>query len=203
MAPTRILCFHPMAANKDKFEKALSELKSLVGDHVEFHFLNAPNKLEINMKGFEEAYGWFGAKGKAPTEFNWSDFQDPNSSYEGLDESIQAAKKFIEELGGVDGYLGFSQGGAFAQILNCVHHVNFIIVISGFATSRGSIINDESYLLNVYGTIDKQVPNNMSTKIQEYYSAFVNFQHSGSHVIPKGKDLETIVDFIKSKKLTQ
>ncbi|OWP03929.1 hypothetical protein B2J93_177 [Marssonina coronariae] len=47
----------------------------------------------------------------------WKKSDTPDGLYEGLEEGLETVRRAIEEVGGVDGVIGFSQGAAFAGLV--------------------------------------------------------------------------------------
>ncbi|PBP24405.1 dihydrofolate reductase [Diplocarpon rosae] len=59
-----------------------------------------------------------GGKGEEPDAWAWWKKSDaPDGLYEGLEEGLETVRQTIEEAGGVDGVIGFSQGAALAGLV--------------------------------------------------------------------------------------
>ncbi|KAK8071529.1 hypothetical protein PG996_004877 [Apiospora saccharicola] len=70
-----------------------------------------------DIPGYEPPEGASAEDGDEPTD-NWGWFQhdEGTGAYRRFDEGMQRVADAIRDAGGVDGVLGFSQGGAFAQL---------------------------------------------------------------------------------------
>merc|ERR1712131_383758 len=187
MSPLRILCIHGYRQNSNSFREKTGALRKLLKKQVELVYMSAPHRVpaaEAQMTGQEN--GGAGAGGDEDQRGWW--FSDPQKqsfdagqqcpSSLGLEESVEAVRAAVKDLGPFDGVLGFSQGAALVAMLCSLQEQNpepelrfrFAILVAGFRSlcSEHQRFYDfpggptSMPSLHVFGLEDRVIPDPMS-----------------------------------------
>lgn len=116
----------------------------------------------------------------------------------GLEQSLEAVRMSVKELGPFDGILGFSQGAALVamlcslqeQKLDPIFTFRFAILVAGFRSAcaqhqyfyEGVKIMVPS--LHVYGQYDKVIQEQMSQALLPLFVETRILTHQGGHFVP-------------------
>lgn len=204
-APLRVLCIHGYRQNSDSFRDKTGALRKLLKKHVEWVYINAPHSVSQRMdvlqgqeqkevaKDEEDPRGWWFSDVQARS----FDAGQVCEASLGLEESLEAVKKAVRELGPFDGILGFSQGAALVAMVCALQEqvspdfkFQFAILVAGFQSVcaqherfyTGTALTIPS--LHVFGQKDGVIPDRLS---RELLSRFENPQvltHPGGHFVP-------------------
>lgn len=116
----------------------------------------------------------------------------------GLDESLDAVRVAVKDLGPFDGILGFSQGAALVAMvcalqerkLEPVFNFRFAVLVAGFrsaCTQHQHFYEDLQITLpslHVFGQEDKVIPEPMSRDLLSMFPEANTLVHPGGHFIP-------------------
>ncbi|KAG1970283.1 esterase OVCA2 [Pimephales promelas] len=217
--PLRILCIHGYRQNANSFREKTGALRKLLKKLVELVYISAPHEVpaiqnETNQEpektasgGEEDQRGWWFSDVQA-RGFNAK--QECESSL-GLEESIEAVKTAVKDLGPFDGILGFSQGAALVAMLCALQEQNlqpdfnfrFAIVVAGFRSAcsqhqrfyKGPALTIPS--LHVFGQDDRVIPEEMSRNLLPAFDGAQILLHPGGHFVPaKSSHRQTYQDFL-------
>lgn len=158
--------------------------------------------------GEEDQRGWWFSDVQARS-FNAK--QECESSL-GLEESIEAVKTAVKDLGPFDGILGFSQGAALVAMLCALQeqklqpdfNFRFAILVAGFRSAcsqhqqfyKGPVITIPS--LHVFGQDDRVIPEEMSRDLLPAFDGAQILFHPGGHFVPAASShRQTYQDFLK------
>lgn len=214
--PLRILCIHGYRQNGSSFREKTGALRKLLKKQVELVYMNAPHCVpqlsdanENGAGGEEDQRGWWFSDTQARS-FNAG--QQCQSSL-GLEESVEAVKAAVKDLGPFDGILGFSQGAALVAMLCSLQQQNlephflfrFAILVAGFQSACSEhqrFYNPSAPVLiptlHVFGQEDRVIPDRMS---RELLTAFQNpevLTHPGGHFVPAASaHRQTYQEFLK------
>ncbi len=130
-----------------------------------------------------------------PLVINWMDHYLRETVLYHLDDSFESFITFGKKIGGVDGIIGFSQGGCFVDYICKLHAINrvpfdikFAIFISAKTFNRiGWECNNvvpSIDTLHIYGTNDAIIPPTQSENLSTMYINKEILNHKGSHVVP-------------------
>uniref|UniRef100_A0A3B1K5F1 Esterase OVCA2 n=1 Tax=Astyanax mexicanus TaxID=7994 RepID=A0A3B1K5F1_ASTMX len=156
--------------------------------------LNSQDQENSSSAGDEDQRGWWFSDVQA---HSFDARQDCESSL-GLDESLEAVRVAVKELGPFDGILGFSQGAALVamvcalqeQKLEPAFSFRFAVLVAGFRSAcaqhqhfyEGLEITLPS--LHVFGQEDKVIPEQMSRELLPTFPGAHILVHPGGHFIP-------------------
>ncbi|XP_061077313.1 esterase OVCA2 [Conger conger] len=211
--PLRILCIHGYRQNSDSFRDKTGALRKLLKKQVEWVYMNAPHSVSQRMdvvqeqeqkesKAEEDSRGWWFSDVQARS----FDAGEVCKASLGLEESLEAVKKAVQELGPFDGILGFSQGAALVAMVCALQDFKFrfAILVAGFKSMcseherfyTGAALTIPS--LHVFGEKDGVIPDKLS---RELLSRFENPQvltHPGGHFVPAtSAHRQTYQEFLK------
>ncbi|XP_051765310.1 esterase OVCA2 [Ctenopharyngodon idella] len=218
--PLRILCIHGYRQNGNSFREKTGALRKLLKKQVELVYISAPHQVpaiqnETNQEpeksarsGEEDQSGWWFSDVQARS-FNAK--QECESSL-GLEESIEAVKTAVKDLGPFDGILGFSQGAALVAMLCALQeqklqpdfNFRFAILVAGFRSAcsqhqrfyKGPVITIPS--LHVFGQDDRVIPEEMSRDLLPAFDGAQILFHPGGHFVPAASShRQTYQDFLK------
>ncbi|XP_067255294.1 esterase OVCA2 [Chanodichthys erythropterus] len=218
--PLRILCIHGYRQNGNSFREKTGALRKLLKKQVELVYISAPHQVpaiqnETNQEpeksarsGEEDQRGWWFSDVQARS-FNAK--QECESSL-GLEESIEAVKTAVKDLGPFDGILGFSQGAALVAMLCALQeqklqpdfNFRFAILVAGFRSAcsqhqrfyKGPAITIPS--LHVFGQDDRVIPEEMSRDLLPAFDGAQILFHPGGHFVPAASShRQTYQDFLK------
>ncbi|XP_051972032.1 esterase OVCA2-like [Xyrauchen texanus] len=216
--PLRILCIHGYRQNSNTFREKTGALRKLLKKQVELVYISAPHQVpaikhETNQElekggGDEDQRGWWFSDVQARS-FNAN--QECESSL-GLEDSLEAVKIAVKELGPFDGILGFSQGAALVAMLCALQehklepdfNFRFAILVAGFRSVcsqhqrfyKGPAITIPS--LHVFGQDDRVIPEQMSRDLLPTFDGAQILVHPGGHFVPAASaHRQTYQDFLK------
>ncbi|KAK9378105.1 serine hydrolase FSH [Kockiozyma suomiensis] len=213
MSAGKILFLHGYTQSGPVFAKRSAGLRKALGKlGFTTHYATAPISRLVPLDAPEEERQALFAKGfKEEDSYAWFVQNDATGEYDGIEESWDVLKSYIEKEGPFVGVVGFSQGAVLGSML--VHTLSrlaptqegfkFAVLVSGFrARCPGS---DECYpitipTLHVMGEADTIVSNEKS---QTLVDACVEDQrkvyvHAGGHFVPSNKDaVSAVTGFIK------
>lgn len=123
--------------------------------------------------------------------------QESESSF-GLEQSLEAVRIAVKELGPFDGILGFSQGAALVamlcslqeQKLDPTFNFRFAILVAGFRSACAQHqcfykgVNIAMPSLHVYGQYDKVIQEQMSRDLLPLFQGAHILNHQGGHFVP-------------------
>ncbi|ROL54227.1 Esterase OVCA2 [Anabarilius grahami] len=219
--PLRILCIHGYRQNGNSFREKTGALRKLLKKQVELVYISAPHQVpaiqnETNQEpeksarsGEEDQRGWWFSDVQARS-FNAK--QECESSL-GLEESVEAVKTAVKDLGPFDGILGFSQGAALVAMLCALQeqklqpdfNFRFAILVAGFRSAcsqhqrfyKGPVITIPS--LHVFGQDDRVIPEEMSRDLLPAFDGAQILFHPGGHFVPAASShRQTYQDFLKT-----
>ncbi|KAI9088773.1 hypothetical protein DFS34DRAFT_654777 [Phlyctochytrium arcticum] len=111
----KVLCLHGQGSNKLHLRQQLREIIHLLQNDVDFVFTQAsfPKDNPDLTKFYDmDWYEWFSTD-KSPPSLH-------------LQKSVDLIQKTIQNLGGIDGILGFSQGAAMIELMDNLSHQGII-----------------------------------------------------------------------------
>lgn len=202
-----IVCLHGFTQNSEIIKKKLSGLiKS--NDKISLHFLEGSVKLPSDQNSIMRAYWTYSIED--PLSANWIDHYNSESVLYNLDESLKSFIELGNKIGGIDGVIGFSQGGCFADYICKLHASNqisfkikFAIFISAETFNRPGYDFDSIIptidTLHIYGMADSIIPPNMSEVLSAMYVNREVLVHKGAHVIPSNSVAKTAVKKLLAK----
>lgn len=205
-----IICFHGFTQNASTFEKKLSKLLKAVKNDIKQHYLEGIVNLPTTEQTASKAYWVYSIED--PLNVSWLDHYKENTNIYFLKESLDAFLELVNKIGRVDGIIGFSQGGCFADYICKLQElkqiscdIKFVIFISAKYFDRSGyledkIINPTIKSLHIYGKSDQIIPPKLSQKLSEYYPNKTVFVHDGAHIIPSNSAAKTTLkEFIKNQ----
>ena len=204
----KILCLHGYRQNETTFRERTGALRKLLKRNADFFFISAPHVIpeEENLKRplEQQERGWF--------------FSRPGKAYKGtdetdlcigLEESLEAVRHAVSELGPFDGVLAFSQGASLASMFcyyrdsNPELHFQFMIFFSGFKSglkphSHMYTTEFQCPSFHTMGASDSIIPPQLSRELAATFQDSVTYNHEGGHFIPASPMLRTALqDFLK------
>ncbi|KAF2966591.1 hypothetical protein GQX73_g6970 [Xylaria multiplex] len=121
---------------------------------------------------------------------NWSWFRKDEASglYRGIEDGMRVIASTIREAGGVDGVLGFSQGGCMAAL-----PLKFGVIYSGFYATPANLqwLYDPAIAtptLHFLGGLDTVVEEKRSQALFERCRDPMVLTHPGGHYVPVARD---------------
>lgn len=208
-----IICLHGFTQNNDVFEKKLSKLtKSIKG--INLYFLEGSvDLMPVNntpVLSKEEDIGaistgcnrqkayWIYNK-ENPINADWTDHYKPGTKIFHLEDSLEEFIKLGKKIGGIDGIIGFSQGGCFTDYICKMHaqgkipfdtkfDIKFAVFIAAEEFSRPDCdfadVKPKISTLHMFGAVDTIIPLKMSSQLAKSYPISQTFIHTGAHVVP-------------------
>jgi predicted esterase len=207
MRKARVLCLHGYAQNAEFFRSRLGALrKALKSVVADFHFIDAPHAATAEFLGDVPedrgaALGWFN-----PKETTKGARPAISREYVGLEASLRAVRRAVEEHGPFDGVLGFSQGGTIAALC-CLRPelwwegphspFGFAVLFSAFEPRDASFAlaaspSDPPVVLpsfHCFGLADPSVPPASSKRVAARFSGAREHEHEGGHGVPSDAQL--------------
>lgn len=131
----------------------------------------------------------------------------------GLEESLEAVRTAVKELGPFDGILGFSQGAALVAMICALQEqkaepsfqFRFAILVAGFRSicAQHNHFYEQVEImlptLHVFGQDDKVIPQQMSRDLMPIFPAAQVLCHPGGHFVPAASaHRPTYQEFLKS-----
>lgn len=216
--PKNIVCFHGFAQNSDTMKKRLSKLFRVKKNYNLVYMDGA-----VKLPG-ENSFAYWVHSREDPLNIDWNDHSKDGTILYGIDDSL---KKFIElgnSLGQIDGIIGFSQGGCFADYICKLHanghvpllsegekvdllpfNINFAIFISSrnFDRCGYNLAKPTIRSLHIYGDGDTIIPPNLSKDLSETYPANEKqiIIHRGAHIIPSTSETKAAIKKFLDKKI--
>ncbi|XWV26946.1 hypothetical protein QJ857_gp0103 [Tupanvirus soda lake] len=194
-----VICLHGFTQNSSILQKKLMKLvKSIKG--LSFYFLDGCAELPKTDENESRAY-WVYDKEK-PLDVDWSNHYKENTTIHYLDDSFKAFLELAKKLGRVDGIIGFSQGGCFADYICKMHakgmvpfDLRFAVFIASEHFNRPGCDFDNVkpiiQTLHMYGKNDTVIPEHMSELLTKSYPNKDIFIHNGAHIIPSTSAAKT------------
>jgi len=180
----RILALHGYQTSSKIFYLQSNYLRKILNKDFNIEWLvpNAP--FDSNNDSADLVKQYFD-----PPYFYWY----TKKEYQGIDESIN----YIKSLGKVDGIIGFSQGGCFAQILSRIIKPKFVITICGVDPINEKYKKiSEIPSLHIIGKQDEF--RERSELLTNYFLNPNIIYHTGKHTFPPNKEIyDQIKEFIQ------
>ncbi|KAI1904442.1 hypothetical protein AGOR_G00005690 [Albula goreensis] len=204
--PLRILCIHGYRQNSGSFRDKTGALRKLLKKQVEWVYMTAPHSVPQRTevvqeqdqkemaKDEEDSRGWWFSDVQARS-FNAGQVCEASL---GLEESLEAVKKAVKELGPFDGILGFSQGAALVAMVCALQEHNvpsdfqfrFAILVAGFRSAcaqhekfyTGTTLTIPS--LHVFGQKDNVISDSLSRELLPRFENPMVLTHPGGHFVP-------------------
>ena len=203
ITPLDIICLHGFSQNSQILKKKLSNLiKS--NQNIKLHYLDGFVSLPSETND-AKAY-WIYSK-ENPLDVTWTNHYDNSIYY--LEDSFNSFIELGNKIGKVDGIIGFSQGGFFADYICKMHaignvpfDIKFSIFISAGNFTRPGYefdIQPSIETLHIIGEKDSIIPLELSKELSECYLNKEVFIHKGSHVIPSNSAAKNVVRNLLSK----
>jgi predicted esterase len=194
-----IVCLHGFTQNSEIFKKKLSNLiKS--NKNINLYYLNGSVVLPSDPNTNSRAYWTYSEEN--PSEANWMDHYKTDTILYHLDDSLESFINLGKEIGNIDGIIGFSQGGCFADYICKMHAIDkipfdikFVVFIAAESFNRPGNefynVNPVIQSLHIYGMMDTIIPSVMSEALSQSYANKEIFVHKGAHVIPSNSAAKT------------
>ncbi|XP_029544940.1 esterase OVCA2 isoform X1 [Oncorhynchus nerka] len=220
-APLRILCIHGYRQNSGSFREKTGALRKLLKKYVELVYMSAPHRVqqtgdaaqgkenEVGPGGDEAPRGWW----FSDTQARSFDARQQCQASLGLEESVEAVRTAVKDLGPFDGVLGFSQGAALVAMLCSIQEQNlepqfqfrFAILVAGF---RSACLEHQGFYgspaplaipsLHVFGQEDQVISDRMSRELLPLFQEPQVLTHSGGHFVPAASaHRQTYQEFLK------
>jgi hypothetical protein len=201
-----VVCLHGFTQNADIMYKKLTGLvKPCTKIHC--HYLEGtivlPPTPDADIKsktyGIDDftQRGWWISNPADPHNMTWDDIQNPAITLHGLDETLKRIIDFGKTIGGIDGLIGFSQGGCVVDYLCKMHSIGlfpfnlkFAIMISAMRFRRIDLIPSPVDLplsipsLHYYGLTDTVIPHTESELLADTYINPIKSPHEKNHIVP-------------------
>ncbi|XP_013985108.1 esterase OVCA2 isoform X1 [Salmo salar] len=219
-APLRILCIHGYRQNSGSFREKTGALRKLLKKYVELVYMSAPHRVPQtgDAQGKENEVG--PGSDEAPRGWWFSDTQarsfDAGQQCQaslGLEESVEAVRTAVKDLGPFDGVLGFSQGAALVAVLCSIQEQNlepqfqfrFAILVAGFRSAcsehqrfYGGPASLAIPSLHIFGQEDQVIPDRMSRELLPLFQEPLVLTHPGGHFVPAASaHRQTYQEFLK------
>ncbi|XP_026993279.1 esterase OVCA2 [Tachysurus fulvidraco] len=199
----RILCIHGYRQSSASFREKTGALRKLLKKQYELVYIDAPhavptsNDIDLQEKtpsvGDNKSGWWF----SDVQDHSFDARQECESSF-GLEQSLEAVRMAVKNLGPFDGILGFSQGAAFVamlcslqeQKLDPIFNFRFAILVAGFRSACAQHqyfykgVNITMPSLHVFGQDDKVIPEQMSRDLLSLFIGADILTHQGGHFVP-------------------
>ncbi|KAK2823353.1 hypothetical protein Q7C36_019953 [Tachysurus vachellii] len=199
----RILCIHGYRQSSASFREKTGALRKLLKKQCELVYIDAPhavptsNDIELQEKtpsvGDNQSGWWF----SDVQDHSFDARQECESSF-GLEQSLEAVRMAVKNLGPFDGILGFSQGAALVamlcslqeQKLDPIFNFRFAILVAGFRSACAQHqyfykgVNIMVPSLHVFGQDDKVIPEQMSRDLLPLFIGADILTHQGGHFVP-------------------
>lgn len=187
--PLRILCLHGFRSNGAQLQTQMRALVSGLEPSVEFIYVDAP---PLATGG----NGWWNATA--------IDSANPDTRYEGWQETQAWALSYFAEHQPIDGVFGFSQGAALTALLVGLRapplRFTFALLVSGFVSKdpahRALYDRRERFelpSLHLVGRADRIVPPAASHALAARFQSPLIVPHEGGHVIASSAEVRNPV----------
>ena len=190
-----IICLHGFTQNASIMKKKLANLtKSL--KNVNLFYLDGavilPTESTESTETLQQRAYWI-YNTDNPLTAIWSDHYNPTTAIYHLDGSVQKFNELVKQIGQVDGIIGSSQGGCFADYIckniNC--SIKFAIFISAMPFKQDGDPNSTIHTLHMFGKLDTIIPMDKSISLAKVYTHNETFIHEGAHIIPSNSAAKT------------
>ncbi|KAG7322458.1 hypothetical protein KOW79_013804 [Hemibagrus wyckioides] len=201
--PLRILCIHGYRQSSASFREKTGALRKLLKKQVELVYIDAPHTVPTSKESElqdktasvgDNQSGWWFSDAQA---CSFDARQECESSF-GLEQSLEAVRMAVKDLGPFDGILGFSQGAALVamlcslqeQKLDPTFNFRFAILVAGFRSGCAQHqyfykgVNVRVPSLHVFGQDDKVIPEQMSRDLLHIFIGADILTHHGGHFVP-------------------
>ncbi|KAJ7997399.1 hypothetical protein DPEC_G00228580 [Dallia pectoralis] len=206
--PLRVLCVHGYRQSGVSFREKTGALRKLLKKHAELVYMNAPHLVPLTGVGHGQGQDIVAVPGSDESPRGWwfSDTQarsfDARQQCQtslGLEESVEAVRAAVKDMGPFDGVLGFSQGAAVVAMLCALQEHNkepqfqfrFAILVAGFrsaCTEHQLFYNASTPLvipsLHVFGLEDQVIPDELSRELLPMFHEPQVLTHPGGHFVP-------------------
>lgn len=180
-----IICLHGYGSNSNT-------LKRIMAKHIEklqnynLIFVDGPHKVGENNC-------WWYYEIKFGEQLDWNTIIHEQTF--GLEYSIEYIKPLIQDINTI-AVLGFSQGAAFANILNHYFNIPKIILCSGFLIN-GYQNKSTNPSLHIFGESDVIIPQELSRELADTYEYPEILIHEKGHIFPNNsKTKNKLLDFL-------
>ena len=199
-----IICLHGFTQNSQIFKKKLSKLVKST-KNINLVFMDGPvilpnsdsTESERSMRSTCDLATR--SDSRAYWTYNLEDLLNielidtkPETKLYHLENSLEAFLELANHLRKVDGIIGFSQGGCFADYI-CKLHANgkipfdlkFAIFVASKSFDSSDFANKPTIkTLHMYGESDTIIPNDLSKLLCESYDNKIVYVHKGAHIVP-------------------
>jgi len=196
-----IVCFHGFTQNSDILKKKLKNLVKSNKDII-LHFMDGTIILSSGQDLVQQQRAYWIYDKENPLNVIWENDHKPETKLYFLEDSLKAFIDLGNSIGNVDGLIGFSQGGCFADYICKLHSkgeikfdIKFAIFISGKHFEKPEYgldtIKPTLETLHIHGSDDTIITPKMSELLEESYTNKEIFVHKGAHVIPSSSAAKT------------
>ncbi|OAA76891.1 dihydrofolate reductase [Akanthomyces lecanii RCEF 1005] len=220
----KILMIHGFTQNGPLFraktralEKALTKLLAPVSLVPQLLYPTGPIRLKASDMPFYEPPA-DGDPDYEPETYAWWRRNDATGQYAGIDRGMATLAGTIREAGGVDGVIGFSQGGCAAGVVagddteawatalrsaNGGRPLKFAVVYSGFRAADPDVAwlfapKIATPTLHVLGSLDTSVDEARSQTLIQVCEDPLVVTHPGGHHVPVAREwVMPLAGFIK------
>lgn len=203
--PLRLLALHGYRQSERRFRQRTGALRKALRGRAELVALDAPHLVPgtEDEASDDPPRGWWFSR---PGTFEASEAADQPA---GLEESLEAVARALEERGPFDGLLGFSQGAALAAMVCALRArgdprfpITFAILVAAFASRAPA--HDHFYRepialpsLHVVGDADAVIAARLSAELAQCFVEPVVITHPGGHFVPvAAPQKEAYLDFL-------
>lgn len=201
----RLLALHGYRQSERRFRQRTGALRKALRGRAELVALDAPHLVPgtEDEASDDPPRGWWFSR---PGTFEASEAADQPA---GLEESLEAVARALEERGPFDGLLGFSQGAALAAMVCALRArgdprfpITFAILVAAFASRAPA--HDHFYRepialpsLHVVGDADAVIAARLSAELAQCFVEPVVITHPGGHFVPvAAPQKEAYLDFL-------
>ncbi|OXB73402.1 UNVERIFIED_CONTAM: hypothetical protein H355_017056 [Colinus virginianus] len=190
--PLRLLALHGYRQSGRRFHQRTGSLRKALRGRAELLAIDAPHLVPAieGEAGDDPPRGWWFSR---PGTFEASEAAEQPA---GLEESLEAVARALEERGPFDGLLGFSQGAALAAMVCALRArgdrrfpVAFAILVAAFASRAPAHLHfyrEPIALpsLHVVGDTDAVIAAHLSAELARCFVEPVVVTHPGGHFVP-------------------
>lgn len=199
-----IVCLHGFTQNSEKMK---NNLENLVKDIPNLTLTYQDGSVKLpNHAGKVNPRAYWITDPDNPTKIIWDKLADLNIKFFHLNDSLDELIELSNKLERIDGIIGFSQGGCFADYVCKLITLNrsplkikFCIFISAMKFDRPDYLSscDEIYpelkTLHIIGKNDILIKPEVSVRLAESYPNKIIYHHDGAHNIPCSDEAKEIV----------
>jgi len=173
-----IVKYHLSYGFTQNSEKMKNKLKNFIKDIPDFNliYLDGSVKLPDHDGKINPREYWI-TNPQNPTKIIWSQLSDPDIKFYHLEDSLKEFIELVNKLGRIDGIIGFSQGGCFADYIckldalnKLPFHIKFCIFISTMKFDRPDYLasyEDIKPQLKTLHIISKKRPSYISRRFNK------------------------------------